>query len=148
MTLRVHRVHHSGLKHFLQGGILGGMILGNNAGYYLDAKTLNFTAPAGAVVFAAAHPTAPLTPLEIKAQIEAAIAALRVTFPGGSIGINLAAPAVGVVLANTGTANTTLGFGSAVPTTGVFYNPPGGGAPELVSVNQIGDGYLQVITEE
>ena len=153
MTLRVHNMHHSRLEHFLQGGIIGSSMKGPpgvaNKAFDLVGKTLIFTAPAGVVTFVApAPPASLLSPQDVKAQIEAQIAALKVTFPGHSLAINLATPAIGVNLNSTGTANSLLGMSKATITLGTFYNPPGGGAPELVSVGQVGDGYLQVITDE
>ena len=151
MTLQVHKVHHSDLEHFLLGGIMGAVVVKNSPGISgLVGKTLNFTAPVGVVTFVAPDPLPVFDDVNesLKLRIETDVAALRVTFPGGRLAINLAVPGTGVALANTGTANPLLGFSTATATAGTYYNPPGGGAPELVSVGQIGDGYLQVITDE
>jgi len=148
MTLFVHPVPPKHLDHFLLGGIVGGVVVRNGPGIYgLEGRTLIFTAPVGVVTFAPAVGEA-MTPLAIKAQIEADIPALLVTFIEGSLAINLAAPALGIALSPAGTANPYLGFDTLAATEGTYYNPPGGGVPELVSIKQISGGFIQVITDE
>ena len=149
MTLQVHQVHHSMLEHLLQGGIIGGKVVGSPpSNLLLHGLTLVFNAPAGTVTFTSSGGVQePLTLQEIKTQIEAAVA-VTVTFSYGQIAFKETVPSAGVDLDATGTANALLGFGSGGDAVGTFYNPPGGGAPELVSIGQVGDGFLQVVTSE
>ncbi len=103
-------------QHFLDGGIVGGEIYksfeGGQGGISgLVGKTLTFTAPAGAVVFAAGVHGDRLLPLEIKAQIEAAVAGLTVVFFGGRIGfIDTDLSAAVQLSANDEIAKAILGF--------------------------------------
>jgi len=147
MTLQVYRVHHSRLKDLLEGAITGAKVVGNNEGLPLDGLTLLFNTPlGGSVTFSASGPTGLLTPLEIKAQIEAAVATVDVTFPDGRL--SMRRKNANINLDAAGTANTLLGFNIDADTTGTWVNPPGGGVPEFVTADQIGDGHLQVILDE
>jgi hypothetical protein len=149
MTLYVYNIPSVDLEHFLQGGIVGAGVVGKLF-YGLHGKTLNFTAPIGVVAFAAPGGSAqsPLTIQDVKAQIEAAIATLLVTFKDGHIRIGMATPSAGVVLSGAGTANAILGFGTTTPTTGTFFNKPAGGVPEFVMANPLDQGRWQVVTWE
>lgn len=152
MTLHVHKKSPARLQHFLQGGILGGSIKSVNGvakKYYgLTGKTLIFTAPLGTVTFTAIAGQDYHTPQDVKAQVEAQVITLKVTFPESYIAVNLVVPAIGVNLNSTGTANQLLGFSVNKITKGVFYNAPGGGVPELITVYPIDQGRIHVITDE
>ena len=149
MTLHVYSVKPTQLNHFLQGGILGGRVVGRTF-YRIHGKTLIFTNPIGTVTFAApgGSQEVPLTIQDIKAQIELAIVTLRVTYVEGYLGINRAIPSVGVVLSAAGTANTILGFSDSAVTTGKFFNQPGGGVPEFVTLSNTDQALFQIITWE
>jgi len=149
MTLQVRQIHHSKLEHFLKGGITGGVAVTNPvARFFVHGLTLVFNNPVGLVGFVAAGgPSDFLTPKEVKTQIEAAVA-VTVTFHQGRLCLIESGPLGGVDLSAAGTANQILGFGTTTDTVGTFYNPPGGGAPELVAIGQVGDGFLQVVTDE
>ncbi len=144
MSIRVYRFETStDAEHFLNGGISGGAEI-VHAGRVLGLhnKTLIFTSPAGTVTFS--DPTgAGLSAGDIKSQIEAALATLKVTYHGYKIRIIRATPTAPVVLSNTGTANPIFGFGSAVAATGVVFNPIGGAAPAIMTTeaNPNSDGW-------
>ena len=149
MTLQVRNVHHSVLEHFLQGGIVGGKVVQTSTpNLYLHGKTLVFNNPVGLVgLTSTGGQQTPLSLQEVKTQIEAAVAVV-VTFPGGKLFIKEAALTTGVDLTAGGSANPSFGFGATTATVGIVYNAPGGALPALVGINQVGDGYLQVITDE
>jgi hypothetical protein len=138
------------LDFFLTGGIIGGTKMPGRRIYGLDGRTLIFTAPAATVTFASVPVGTQMWLLfpDIKAQIEAAAATLRVTLVDGRIAINLATlTGTPIEMSAAGTANTIFGFSNSVATAGTFYAPPAGMAPALVSFSPDWDGYV-VITDE
>lgn len=142
---------------FLNGGIIAGALKGAQNGgspagigsgiYGLVGATLKFTSPSAVTVtFVAsdgaggsADPALPvdqrnpnpqvLTFKDIKAQIEAAIATVRVTSYEGRLVLTEVTPTSGVALDNTGTANALLGLDNAGSTTGKVYAPPPSATP-------------------
>jgi hypothetical protein len=124
----------------VEGAVAGGSQAGIGAGIdNLVGKTLKFLSPAVVTVTfvtadgvgGSAEPGVGTNPnkftllfKDIKLQVEAAIAAVKVTSFLGRIVLTEATPASGVSLDKTGTSNAQLGVDSAVNTTGKFYNPP------------------------
>ena len=155
MALKVHHLHHSQLKHKLQGAIFGAMAA-DQQGLHLSftglfGKTLIFTTPAVTVTFVLPASGEDIYPfLEVKSQIETQAPLLLVAKQMGQMLITRKAPVVGtnVALGFTGTANSILGFSTTVATTGTAYAPPNGVAPRLISYHQLDDAMLQVITDE
>lgn len=105
----------------------------------LVGKTLKFTSPAVVTVTfvtsnaagGSAEPGVGTNPdknvlffKDLKLQIEAAIAAVKVTSQNGKLVLQEVTPASGVVLDNTGTAATLLGTDKVGSTTGKVYAPP------------------------
>ncbi len=129
---------------FLNGGIIlgdveksgiGALPSGLSAGIdNLVGKTLHFTTPNVTITFTAASPASPnqnpnvLLFKDIKAQIEAQAAALKVRSFGKKLVIMEATPTNGLVLADDGTANPLLGFKGPI-TTKVYAAPPSAVAP-------------------
>jgi hypothetical protein len=125
------------VEFFLSGGIVGGATAGGVPG--LVGVTLTFTKPSGTVTFVMGADTTGLSlaPGEIKAQIEAAIPALRVCFRGanGALTLREVTPAYdgGVVLVAAAT-NVRLGFSATANSVGkVFRTPEDNTVPCLVS---------------
>jgi hypothetical protein len=114
--------------------------------------------PTGTVTFVASSGSNPdpntLLFKDIKTQIEAAIATLKVTLYDGYLTIIEATPANGVTVSSAGTANTLLGFDTANNTVGKYYLPLGAQAapatpPYWVWVNSLGgDNMMSVFTVE
>lgn len=144
---------------FFQGAIRGGKQIANASGlvYNLHDKTLIFTSPASVTVtFDEDTGDANsnglgngLTPQQIRNQIVAAVAALSPFFLDKVLNLVETTPTSGVAITEAGTANKLLGFSGATATTGTIINPPGGGAPALVSLQPKSnfDGYYAVINE-
>lgn len=134
---------------FLNGGVLGGKVEGArdggtpaNLGVGIDGlvgKTLKFSSPSAVTVtFVAAtgvggsaeagvgtNPNAQVLLFkDIKLQVEAAMASMRVHNMGGRLVFIEATPTSGVVIDHTGTASRLLGFDQAVDTVGKLYNAP------------------------
>ncbi len=112
---------------FLNGAVFGGAFSVVSG---IVGKTFKLLTPAVATVtFVAAasppggDPTALLIK-DIKAQIEAAVATLRVTQLNGKICFTEVTPTAGVSVDRTGTANAILGLDAAIDTTGKVYAPP------------------------
>jgi hypothetical protein len=103
----------------------------------LVGKTLILSTPgpAGTVTFAASSGSNPdpnvLLFSDIKAQIEAVIATVRVTAFNGALVIQEVTPTNGVTVAKTGTANPFLGFDTGNATVGRFYLPIGAATPPV-----------------
>jgi hypothetical protein len=136
----------------LQGGVTGGAGLPALGIYGLDGLTLKFLSPSVTTVTLDTNPEGAqqlLSPKEIKTQIEAAVATVRVSFIADGntnrMSIVEVTPTSGVSLDKTGTANAALGFTTAVNTVGVKYGLAA--APRLVQMLPTDDGFL-VITEE
>jgi len=143
------------LETFLNGGLILGQIGGAagspasllNGIYGLVGKTLKFTSPSGVTVtFAASSGTggsadpakavdarnpdpSVLVLADIKAQIEAAIATVRVSSYKGRLVLIEVTPTSGIALDKTGTANALLGVDAAVNTVGKIYAPPPSATP-------------------
>jgi len=155
MALQVYNIHHSQLKHLLQGAIFGAMAA-DQRGLELSFEGLNlltlvFLVPAVTVTFALPPSGENVYPFkEVKSQIETQAPLLLVTKQMNQLVIARKAPVVGinVALNTTGTANSILGFSTAAVTTGISYATPLGAPPRLISFHQIDDGLLQVITDE
>lgn len=123
---------------FLNGAVLGADLSGNGQAIAsggggtrdiasLAGKTFKTKAPGpvGTVTFVAGtDPGGRLLPKEIKSQIEAAIATIKVYFLSGRIVIQEATPSAGTVIDKTGTANTILGFDTAADSPGKVYGSP------------------------
>lgn len=93
----------------------------------LVGKTFKTKAPgpAGTCTFVAgASPDGKLLPKEIKTQIEAAIANLKVTFFQGRMVVMESTPTNGVTIDKTGTANSILGFDVVADSVGKVYGSP------------------------
>jgi hypothetical protein len=138
-------------QHFLNGGLLGARVvpmsgsapagLGgspNNLGLGiagLVGKTLIFVSPGTPTVTftasAAAGNPDPNTLMlsDLKTQIEAANAAVKVLAIDGRLALIEVTPTGGVAINKTGTANALLGFDSAVNTVGKVYAPPPSATP-------------------
>lgn len=122
---------------------------------YVHGLTLKFKVPAVATVTFAATPASPQVPLtraQVIAQIKAVVGALdpKIMQDGDVFSLVLveAAPASGVTVDKTGTANQKLGLSTAVDTVGNFINPPGGATPYLVWLSVIDANTYVVTTEE
>jgi hypothetical protein len=136
---------------FLQGAIFGGTNITRGVNG-LVGQTLTFGTPAGSCTFAAgADPNGVLRPLEIITQIMAvvALATLSVRLLDGKIVFIEKVPALGVALGGAvQPAKAILGFELDSTLAGTFYNPPGGGSPELVTMYSDPSGAHIIVTEE
>jgi hypothetical protein len=133
---------------FLNGGVIGGEVKGAMTGTPaglncgipgLIGKTLKFTSP-GAITATFAAPTGvggsaepgvgtnpdPTVLLfkDIKLQVEAASALLKVFSINGRIVIREATATSGIAIDPTGTASRLLGFDGTVATVGKLFNAP------------------------
>ena len=130
---------------FLNGGLIGGTeIVGGADGLYgvngLVGKTLIFIKPSAATVtFVAGADPYRLTYKEIKAQIEAAIAAVSVRQYMKKLVVVEATPTNGVTIDKTGTGNTLLGFDKNNDTVGTKFGPISTTAPCLQGVQPLSD---------
>ena len=137
MSIRVHRFETSDdVEHFLNGGIVGGKEVvqaGRLLG--LHGLTLVFNTPSGTVTFD--DPTGVgLTLADVKAQVQADVSTIKVTFKSYKIRFIQATPTAPVVLDATGTANSMFGFSDAVDATGIVFAPVGGTPPCVMSTEQ------------
>lgn len=134
------------VQNFLNGGVQSGSKVSQVQGppsnqapgiFGLVGTTLIFNTPGptGTVTFSASSGSNPNTQVllfkDIKAQIEAAIATLRVTMFDGYLCIQEVTPANGVTVSHTGTANTLLGFDTDIDTVGKFYLPAAAATPPV-----------------
>jgi hypothetical protein len=132
------------VQNFLNGGIQSGSTVmqvqgpPSNKGpgiTGLVGLTLIFVGPGptGTVTFTASSGSNPdpntLLFSDIKAQIQAAIATLKVTMFDGYLCVQEVTPANGVSVSSAGTANSLLGFDSSINTVGKFYPPASSAAP-------------------
>ena len=124
----------------IRGAVMGGTEGGIGAGLDgLVGKTLIFTSPAVVTVtFVAssgvggsAQPGVGKNPnpqvllfKDLKLQIEAAAALVKVFSFGGRLVLIEATPASGIGINKDGTANTILGIDTATNSVGKFYTPP------------------------
>lgn len=124
------------LETYLNGGIVGGPTLGGVIG--LVGQTLTFTSPSFSCTFVAGADPLTLNFAEIKAQIEAASALVRVFSVGenGRLGIIEKSPSAGIALAAAAAnAKLLLGFPYDKAVTGKVYayDPSGATTPCLVT---------------
>jgi len=134
----------------VNGGIAGGKKVTNANGKVLGlhGKTLIFTTPGGTATFSDAGGTG-LSPADIIAEIvgSGGLSGLQPSFIDGYLNVIEATPSAGVVLAGTGTANASFGFGKAA-VTGLVYNPYDGAAPRVLmgpNARAQMDGYYTVV---
>jgi len=112
------------LERFLAGGEEGGMPLIGGVPN-LAGKTLIFTSPAPVTVtFTAGAEPGKLSVAEVISQIQAAIATVQagVTSEGARLTLVEVAPANGIGIDKTGTANLLLGFDTVADTEGTYYS--------------------------
>jgi len=123
-------------NNWCRGGIDGGIDPTSDF-YGLVGKTITFSAPAGSCTFTQpATTTAGLMRFaDVKAQLEAAIAGLKVDCAGKKLFFYQSSGAAACAMAavNEG-GRVPLGLPNNVAVSGVLLNPPGGSAPALVSV--------------
>jgi hypothetical protein len=115
---------------FLNGAVIGSPVLANQVLAIfrnIVGKTFKIGATTVTFTVSGSPPDADNTALtfkEVKAQIEAAVATVRVSLNEGKLVIIEATPASGVTIDKVGTANTMLGFDTKANTVGKVYNPP------------------------
>lgn len=127
---------------FLNGGLIFGDLEKSSVGAGasqlaagidgLVGKTLKFTSPSAVTVTftASAHANpSVLLAKDIIAQIEAAIATVKVTTFGRRLVLVEVTPSSGVAVAGDGTANALLGIGVAALAGKVYAAPPSAVAP-------------------
>ena len=152
MTRKFREVEEVDL--FLNGGLIAaGDVVGGAEGNYgingLVGKTLKFTQPSAVTVtfVASVDPLNPdpsrLTFKDIKAQVEAAIAAVSVRQLMRKLVLVEVTPTNGVTIDKTGTANTLLGFDKNNDTVGTKYGPISTTAPCLQNI-QVSDSVTTV----
>lgn len=142
------------MEYFLNGGILSGK--NPAAGYSgIVGKTLVFSQPsATTVTFTTTNsqvdPSA-LTFAEVRTQIQAALAAVKVKQKDGKLLLIEASPSNGVTVTSAGTANAILGFDKGNSTVGRVYKYPDGvtaaATPHWVQAYAV-DGYHVLVVRE
>lgn len=135
-------------NHLLNGGIIGGE-LKNGGVDDLVGKAITFTSPAGTKTFTSSTTqyTGRLSFADIKTQLEAAIANLRVVMIDRRIAFRHASgTAVTLGAVNEG-ARALLGLPNNVAISGTTYNGPGGTNPKVSLMQPQGDTVF-VLTEE
>lgn len=162
MAFRVKKFSNiSEFEWFLRGGIIGAVVnlsTGTPPGLWgLVGQTVTFTVPADSVTFVlGADPNGFLTPAEIKAQMEAAIAGIVVSFSRNRLSIIESTPTNGIDIGSAAAepARGILGFNPSAGghVIGKVINSFVGGAPpttpylvQLVSANN--DSYTAIIME-
>lgn len=136
-------------NHKIAGGITGGPLPNKGLGTYKDlvGKTLTFTAPAGNKTFTQPAGKLPgeMSFQDVKTQLEAAIANLRVVPIDGKIGFEDTAGASVTLGAVNEPARTILGFENNKAISGRFLNGPGGAVPKFWQmVAEFGQVYITV----
>jgi len=133
---------------FLQGALVGKDISGGVVG--LVGLTLNFTTPLGSVTFATANrENDALLLKDIKAQVEAAIATLRVLSFEGRIVIIEASPTTGISVPSTNqVAKSLLGFDQNSAFVSKVYGVVPGTPPAWLSSSLGHDGMILITTNE
>ncbi len=144
------------VKHFLDGGLLGGGVV--FPAYGLVGKVITFVLPTAAACTFTAGADATglsLTFKEVKTQLEAAVANLKVVNFSGGVGGNIAVGFIHATLAGAVTlaalnepARAILGFANNAALTGKLYNPPGGAAPSFIQAYAANDGSHTIYTLE
>lgn len=130
MALRIRKFRSiDEFEWFLRGGVIGAVLpLNTSSGpglFGLVGQTVTFTSPAGAVTFVAgADPSGFLTILEIKTQIETAIAGIQVSFTNNRMTVVEILPANGI----------DIGSAAAEPARGILGFAPAAGAHVSCSV--------------
>lgn len=156
MALNLRKLNElSRVKIFLQGGVLSGKNLSQGL-YDLHGKTLILKSPsAGTVTFATtpANDQGFLSFKDILDQINAESgggwASTKAKGLRGELVLIEDTPTSGVTVDKAGTANALLGLPTTADLVGKVFNAPGGGTPELVSVDFIAvNSYYLVITDE
>jgi len=154
MDLKIRQLHHTQLRHRLQGGIFGAQVEDQYPPrrHYtfvgLNTKTLVFLNPASTVTFVLPPSGEDIYDFdELKLQIETQEPLLFVTKEWGQLVITRQIPNDFVRLGFAGTANNILGFTTNEIRTGTHYNPPYGVAPRLLKTIQIGNGMIQLVTD-
>lgn len=142
MGIKVYKLNEIfEVEHFLNGGLTGIDISKGVQG--LAGLTITFTNPSFSWTFTPGADPEFLRYLEIKAQLEAASASLKVKQFGGKIAFIEATPSTGVVLSGTQqTAKALLGFDYNTVSIGKVYGSPYDAIPtapyliEMYSVNE------------
>lgn len=131
----------------LNGAIEGGAVGGGVD--QLVGKAITFTSPAGTKTFTqGTQYQGRLSFAEIKSQLEAAIATLRVLQLDGKIVFKHATPGTVVSLgAVNEAARVLLGLPNNEAISGTVYAPPSGAAPRTLQFEPQGD-TIYVLTEE
>ena len=150
MALKVYKFRDiMEMENFLRGGIMGGVnIAGGVVG--LVGKLLTFTAPAGSHTFVTANRYNDMLLLkDIKTQLEAAIANLKVYSIGGQIAFQHTTAASAVVLsANNEPAKSLLGFDQDTAVTGKLYGVVPGTPPAYINAYMGHDNAHVLVTNE
>lgn len=144
------------VQHKLDGGLLGGQV--SFPVYGLVGKVITFVLPTAAACTFVAGADATglsLTFKEVKTQLEAAIANLRVVNFSGGVGGGIAAGFIHASLGGAVTlaslnepARALLGFANNTALTGKLFNPPGGAAPSFIQAYAANDGSHTIYTLE
>lgn len=135
---------------FLNGGLIGGAdVIQGLGGLYgingLIGLTLKFKQPSAATVtfVLSTDPNstnpARLTYKDIKAQVQAVIAAVSVQQFNRYLVLVETTPASGVTIDHTGTATALLGFDANTDTVGIVYGPISASAPCLQGMYSTND---------
>lgn len=130
----------------------GGLIGGNANGYFtgLIGLTINFTLPLGSHTFTqpTTSPPGSMKLSEVKAQLEAAIANLKVRKVGDNIAFTHATPGSAVSIPSTDqAAKSILGFDRNTAIVGRVINGAGGSVPKFADMTVEG-GVIYVMIEE
>lgn len=135
---------------FLNGGLIGGDVKGGVTG--LVGLQLTFANPAGTVTFTTGTGTDPykLSFKDIKSQIEAQVATVKVTSFGGRIVFMEATPTSGVSFPATAQqSKALLGFDADTALGGKKYQPTSAGAsPNVLDVYSVNETTHVVVTWE
>ena len=116
---------------FLNGALFGSPVFQNRGAAIVRAivgKTINIAGTTVTFVAAASAPDGDSSALlfkDIKAQVEATVATVRLFVSEGRIGIIQVTPTTGVTVTGTGTANSLLGFDIAASSVSKVYTPSG-----------------------
>lgn len=136
-------------NHMLNGGLIGGDMKTGGIDD-LVGKTITFTSPVGTKTFTASttQHTGRLSFADIKAQLEGAMATLRVVLIAGRIAFRHATPGTVVSLgAVNESGRVPLGLPNNEAISGVVYAGPAGAAPKVSLMQPAGDTVF-VLTEE
>lgn len=117
-------------NHVMRGGIVGGPVSVTGIAGLVGA-TLTFTNPSGNKMFTqpAGSPSGVITFKDIKSQLEAAVANLKVELIADCIAFRHASGTAVTLGSANEPARTKLGMPNNTAINGKVYNPPGGAAP-------------------